>query len=293
MKALQISFDGPGGGYSGHGFCLVPIEDNMDHFDVETVEDLITAIEATSFGYGSSVIPRAKLVETYTDKQVEELKKQTLLPWGENVKTLLTGGGGFVDSVVLNSDEVVKCEETDMWIYKESAYAASLYWRPFDENPQTFFFCTTFAYECYIGRQYSKDFAFFHCVGCGREICEQNPDNGWHIQYAVINECEQICLRCKEKQLFDSGVDVDEIIRTQQVDGMFLNTNELLDAGFQIHEKFDGVLLGSGYSGYADPQNFFDKLQECREDFEGKTVIINYENMAIGGLGGYISVWIK
>ena len=51
---------------------------------------------------------------------------------------------------------------------------------PWDNEEVEKRFCSE---DCEVAYLYEDDFAYFTCHRCEREICEQNPRNGWHIQY--------------------------------------------------------------------------------------------------------------
>lgn len=51
------------------------------------------------------------------------------------------------------------------------------------------------------------------------------------------------------------------------------------------------MLVGSGYSANADPATTIKAIQKLID--EGNKVLINYDIMAIGGMGGYIDIYVK
>jgi hypothetical protein len=63
---------------------------------------------------------------------------------------------------------------------------------PWDRDSRELHFCSD---DCGDSYMYEEPWAYFWCNHCDREICEQNPWNGWHIQYRSYDD-EQICLRC-------------------------------------------------------------------------------------------------
>lgn len=45
---------------------------------------------------------------------------------------------------------------------------------------------------------------------CDREICEQNPSNGWHIQYRDYDG-DRLCLRCYKDLILENGIDREKL----------------------------------------------------------------------------------
>lgn len=189
------------------------------------------------------------------------------------------------DEDVKDPDDIVECDE--FWgikAYRELAVESDLYHTPFDENPENAYYSSQFAYDCMYGHKYSKDFAYFHCDECARDICEQK---GWHIQYHLIDDSWQMCNKCFEEISLENGI--NEYFNGDTIVGQFYEYADIENNGWELVE--DGVLVGSGYTGYADPNKALNLIQELIDD--DKLVLINYESMAIGGMGGYIDIYKK
>lgn len=257
MEVLKISFN-DSVYQDDTDFVYAPIADNMDRLDCYKRKELLKQIPKLFYS------------------RPDELKVE------------------IVDVDIKNPDDMVLCaENTDLWIYSESAYKVEVYHRPFDENPDTLMFAGKYSWHCYEGIIYSKDFGFFFCDICMRTICRQNPSNGWHVQYHELDEWYEVCLKCYQEKLFKEGVDIDEVLRVKELPGMFFTESELEEKGFILHPKFDGFLVGHGMRGYKNPSDFFEALEGCRDALQDCIVIISYDHMAIGGMGGYVSVWYK
>jgi len=257
-RSLAISMCiGESGGTENH--CIVPLFENLD--DEGIYED------------------------DYPDINVafNKLKlKWCALKWG------YVGHASDMELIKtrLHSWEVVKDSEFDMYIFKELALTPEFWSRPFDETPEENYFVNYFAADCYRGIIYSKDFAYFDCDDCGRTICQQNPSNGWMSQMHIIDGC-QICNKCYEEKTLVDGIN-DEFDGTN-IPGQFYNYKEIEEAGW---EEVEGhILAGSGHSGYRDPKDAIGIIQKWID--AGKKVLVNYNSMAIGGLGGYVSIYIK
>jgi hypothetical protein len=219
------------------------------------------------------------------DKPFRELKERwESASWGfeGEVKNLR-----IVTADVKEPTKTRRCDEFwDLWLYDEKALKSDFYARPFDENPEDLWFSSIYAIECHKGTVYSKDFAYFDCESCGRTICGQNPSNGWHVQ-GHMHDGWWECNRCYEERVLENGINDD--FDGDTIPGQFFDTNEILEAGWQENEL--DLLAGSGYRGYRDPQYVIDKIQDLIDN--GYKVLVNYESMAIGGLGGYVSIYTK
>jgi hypothetical protein len=129
------------------------------------------------------------------------------------------------------------------------------------------------------------DFRYLDCPICKRTIVRQCPTNGWH-SYVRDYDDEEICLSCYEQIIIKDGI-ARERFEAGKLDGMFFNEQDLKDAG---------------YAMVADMENFYvrtngDVEKYCSEALkyidDGYLVVTEYEHMAIGGLEGYQTMWIK
>lgn len=248
--------------FGGEDTIYLPLQENLDEESLETFEELKAKWEGKKWGYHGNAF--VELVDNHP----------------ENLN--------------LDFNETTKCSKFDIWCFTSEMIDPELYSRPFDKNPDGDLYSCHFAVDCVKGDVYSKDFAYFECEECNRTICQQNPSNGWHIQYRHTDG-GMICLQCYEKDQFENGVDIDEIIKGQRLDGMFFNDSELKENGFVKLENLDGRSIGMGRVSTHSVSGFFYDLQAEKDKgtFDDKIVIISYEDMAIGGLGGSVSIWVK
>jgi hypothetical protein len=182
------------------------------------------------------------------------------------------------------------CEDSEFWkfiIYSELAIESDLYDRPFDESPNDMKFGSYFARDCMVGQIYSKDFNYSFCESCGRYVCEQNPSNGWHSQGHIDESGYFECNKCYEERTLDQGIN-DEFDGSS-IPGQFYNFDDIEAAGWQLCE--DNLLAGHGYSDYKDPEGVIGKIDQLINS--GKKVLVNYGAMAIGGMGGYVDIYVK
>ena len=294
-KVLQFTLSPA---YDDDVIMLLPFEENLENesiyeWDYESDEEALELLTAKwskpgHWDYYEKTTVTLKLIDAYTEKEAEEIGRQLELFIREKQIEL---------PILPKSTETAKCESFEIICFKENMWTHDMWSRPFDSAPEECNFSCGYAYDCMVGTVFSKDYAYFDCDCCGRTICEQNPSNGWMVQYRWMNEDngygDKVCLRCYKEYLFQNGVDLDDVLERQTISGMFFNTSDLEREGFTVLDGMDGCMVGSGYSGYSDPNNFFNKLKSRYEELKDKIVIFEYESMAIGGLGGYVTVWVK
>ena len=115
-------------------------------------------------------------------------------------------------------------------------------------------------------------------------VCEQSPSNGWHVQYRIENECEQVCLKCYQENILEFGIS-RESVENGEIAGMFFNYDDpvLKDWDKFIEYRF----IASG----RDKDELLDEVLENMDS--GYKVIIGYERLGIGGGEGSVSVYRK
>jgi hypothetical protein len=164
------------------------------------------------------------------------------------------------------------------------AFNTTAYDMPSSPEPTIRRYCSD---ECRETDLHTGDFQFFECLDCQRLICEQNPRNGWHIQYRLANG-EKVCLRCYEAMIVKGGMPLAGL-ESGKVEGMFFSgdNRELLAAGYTLEEGYYNFFICS--KERAD--------QYCRHAIAlilaGHQVVNAYESMGIGGSEGYVSMYFK
>lgn len=161
-------------------------------------------------------------------------------------------------------------------------FTREVYETPWDDEPTLKHFCSEECEEAYL---YGGDFAYFTCDCCGREVCQQNPRNGWMVQYRY-EDSTMYCLKCYEEDILENGHS-EEKFKNGQIPGMFLNDSDLEDAGFEPVLPFTDYFVRTTNSA----QVFANKALELINN--GFKVVVNYERMAIGGIEGTVSMWAK
>jgi hypothetical protein len=139
--------------------------------------------------------------------------------------------------------------------------------------------------ECETNYLYGGDFSYFICRNCEREICGQNPRNGWHTQSREYDN-ETVCIRCYEELIFENGVEREKL-EIGIIPGMFfsLDNSEPKEAGYIEVAGFTNYFVRTEH----DKNRFIKKAIKLMD--EGKKVVIGYERMAIGGGEGYVTIF--
>lgn len=276
-----------GGHYSDYSDedVMLPLQENLDKFGVETFDELKQKWENMQWGYSPKTCTDMRLVNAYTSKEVKELEKQLVID-GMEAPTYL--------ELEITSEDTWVCEEFEIVCFKDLMIDPKHYSTPFDANPNGGLYSCYYAVECERGEIYSKDFRFFDCEDCGRTICEQNPANGWETQFHYIGDEDEgamVCSKCWEESVMEHGVDVEHILEKRIITGDFFNYKELEEKGWvRIHGS---ILVGSGYTGSQSEEVFFGILKSEYEERPNSLFLLDYDSMAIGGLGGYVGIWVK
>lgn len=194
-----------------------------------------------------------------------------------------------------------ECRECGLKRSKANVHVHQLYDTPWQERPDIAYTCSdqkgaNLIYKG-LGLHYVpesctdllsdtsySDFRYFICSWCDREVSEQCQSNGWHSYYRIVNECEQVCLKCYEEDLFENGSGI-EAFENGELPGMFFDTADLEKHGFT--ELVPYTFVNSLKASQALCSKAIEHIRA------GSKVLCNYEHMAIGGLEGYASLWSK
>lgn len=114
--------------------------------------------------------------------------------------------------------------------------------KPFDEHPIEKYFCTD---ECGDSHMYRDPWAYQRCGECERDVCYQNPDNGWHVQFRDYDG-KEACLKCYKDIILENGVE-QEKLEAGQIPGMFfdLGNPDALEAGYREVDGFSNCFIKS------------------------------------------------
>ena len=188
----------------------------------------------------------------------------------------------------------IHCYECGEAIRRNEEYATlEVYDSPFDEQSKTIHLHV----DNKISEQYGisceealydehwADFRYFECPLCQRTIIRQCPTNGWH-SYVRDYEDEEICLGCFEHIIIKEGI-ARERFEAGKLDGMFFNEQDLVNAGYEMVPDMENFFVRTKY----DVERYCSVALQYID--EGYLVISEYEHMAIGGLEGYQTMWIK
>lgn len=154
------------------------------------------------------------------------------------------------------------------------------------ENSRTVWFCSD---ECEQTYCFSGDFESPTCEACQRQVCTQNPANGWHTQYRSHSDRGEICLRCYQDEVLKNGQPRSDFEGDQIRGGMFFSSGnrEALAAGFKEANEFQDFYV----TGRADAGKYNRHALALID--AGTQIVTAYERMAIGGLEGYITMLAK
>jgi len=196
----------------------------------------------------------------------------------------------------MTKHQQVTCEECGEMKDIRAMYIHELFDTPWDDKSRIAYLCKTapkkirerhYAHSCedLLSDSSWGDFRYFVCEDCGREICEQNPSNGWHTQVRVVDDCIQLCLKCYEVMILRDGIS-RETLEEGKLPGMFFsgNNSELTETGFECIEYYVYI------RGTADAKALCAKALTL---VDTHIVLFAYESMAIGGLEGYVSLYAK
>lgn len=163
---------------------------------------------------------------------------------------------------------------------------AELYDTPWDKAASEVYFCSDDCEQAYCS---SGSFDYAYCDGCERQVCEQNPSNGWMTQFRDQAELGRVCLRCYEKEILNNGQPREDFEGERIHGGMFFSRGNAEPAavGFQEVAGFDNYFVPSSV-GAARYNSVATGLVNA-----GAKVITAYERLAIGGLEGYITMMMK
>ena len=185
---------------------------------------------------------------------------------------------------------VLTCFECGTERPEEEMVILEVYDRPFDDLPRKIAICReedgseSLCQERLFDTGWA-DFRYSYCSSCERAICRQNPSNGWHGQFRVLDG-EEVCLKCYERILLEDGVS-REALEDGRLPGMFFSFGnpELLEAGYvPIKEN---VFIGGESTALALTHLALELIDQ------GSKVVIAYERLALGGLEGTVSLYAK
>ena len=188
----------------------------------------------------------------------------------------------------------IHCYECGKDIRRTKEYTTlEVYDSPFDEQSKTIHLhvdnkisehygisCEEALYD-----EHWADFRYFDCPLCQRTIIRQCPANGWH-SYVRDYEDEEICLGCFERIIIKEGI-ARKRFEAGKLDGMFFNEQDLVNAGYEMVPDMENFFVRTKY----DVERYCSVALQYID--EGYLVISEYEHMAIGGLEGYQTMWIK
>ncbi|MGH7771438.1 MAG: hypothetical protein ACREQA_04305 [Candidatus Binatia bacterium] len=187
-----------------------------------------------------------------------------------------------------------EAEQLHLWpcgfLERDLSYApyiwAELYDTPWDQKPREAFFHNQECEEAYCR---SGSFDYIDCESCGGTVCEQNPANGWHVQFRDHADLGYICLRCYETEILTNGQPREDFDSGRIHGGMFFSwdNHEPKDGGFDEVPGFEDYFVNGPETVIRYNRHALSLVDS------GHKVVTGYERLAIGGLEGYITMFAK
>jgi hypothetical protein len=174
-----------------------------------------------------------------------------------------------------------RLDEECYWCNKKAnkEFTSFIYESPYDENYSEHYFCSENCRDSY------EEETSFYCNNCNRFIENSNG----HMNHGIEYQTEYICLDCFQKEMFENGLDIDEIEdykgAKSNLKGSFFSEFELIEHGFEKEENYF-------ISGTVDAKEINKKIIDLYNN-DNKISIINYCHLSILGDEGHIELWIK
>lgn len=172
-------------------------------------------------------------------------------------------------------------------IYEPRHSLVELYNTPWLEEGRLVYFHSEACEQSYCS---SGSFDYIWCDGCDRQVCEQNPRNGWHLQFRHHAGMDTyLCLRCYQDEILENGQPREDFEGDRVKGGMFFSYGnaEPKDKGFEEVAGFENHFV-SDRKAAQRYNNHALKLIDTK-----RKVITAYERLAIGGLEGYVTMMSK
>lgn len=183
----------------------------------------------------------------------------------------------------LKTFEVAYDDELGILGFKELMVEFETYDTPYSEEPEIRYYISYDGIDGLMGRIYSRDFAYFECEKCGRVICEQNPSNGYMVQFKWIEDLDgKVCNSCYEKQLLEIGSSRKKL-ENYELDGLFLDNEDLYE--------FEELTNIPSFVNSGNLKHVCELILATVKPEE--VFLIQYNTLAITGSEGYITVYKK
>lgn len=182
-----------------------------------------------------------------------------------------------------NTKNTIKCTNCEKKIQGQPIINY-LYNTPWDDKPKICHFCSL---ECEEAYMYPGDFNYFQCDGCNRWICEQNPANGYHVQfrYSFYDDIT-LCLKCYQEKLLKKGVDIRKI-KDGKLPGLFFEEGILGENGFFPIREFNHYYVNNEEAA----DRLCKKIINLHDDHH--IIVIDYEKLSNFGGEGYVSLYSR
>jgi hypothetical protein len=175
--------------------------------------------------------------------------------------------------MVICKMDLKKCEWCDKEIDNPLIFKI---FQPFDEEGLELVLCE----ECANEPQ-----EFRYCEYCCRYIWN---NNGRRVNISYDENEGIICAECYQEDVLRHGQPAKDFLQGT-IKGDFYDREDLEENNFLKDSSYQIGLGYSSYHGYSDVERLNNRALELIE--HNYQVIVNYESLAIGGLGGYVQIW--
>lgn len=184
-------------------------------------------------------------------------------------------------------EDLIECAACEEDVFEEESYKEAICVTPWDDESETGF---VYCQGCMDSGANNPDGQVFYCDWCNRDIADSN---GRTYYYRILNDCEQICLKCIEDDLKSEGIAafgddaLEDVFKGESLFGMFFNVGELEEEGWEPDPLYHNVCMGGGQETL--------KLGARAHGWHksGRFIIIGYESMSIVGGEGYVTLYTK
>lgn len=257
-------------------YFIIPLEPNLSANNVDTFDELKHKFEESDWGYYGEKVEIFLLTELDLPNDIEVFIEGLQPIYNESLMSEINSYNK------MQSEDTVSCDEFDsLVLFKDLAYKIELYDTPYSD-PRIGYFACYFAKECYWGNVYSKDYNWFECDNCGRNICEQNPSNGYHVQvHYNFRDYDYICNQCFSELIISGGMELDDL------DNGIIGTWH----GCEDFEKHNWEIVDDIFiRGLHSVECLREKIQKELID-NGFDFLIELCRLGLGGFEGSIALW--
>lgn len=199
----------------------------------------------------------------------------------------------YFDEEIVFVEEIAEAEIQTKYKFWDDLFAEDLYFdnppnydtinvykHPHDTEPEEYKSILQ-PIEYYITGY--EDFNFFLCEFCNRYVCEQNPSNGYMLQYRTLwdeDYGEKICNKCLEEMLEEGSDSLNQYMEEQPLAIALFGAPQT--DGWEEGETF-----------YIQDEKKLKEIREYLKKHSDSFYYIELNRVAYFGGEGSITVWFK